>query len=59
MESDAGDAYPHNLIARCENNKPGYNIRMVCYSIEKKENTDRSNLIDIRVFKPTTGNATK
>ncbi len=27
--------------------------------IEEEENADRSDLIDMRVFKPTTGNATK
>lgn len=58
VENDAGDAYPHDAIAG-EHDEPGHNMQMVRHSIEEEENADRSDLIDMGVFKPTTGNATK
>lgn len=58
MENDAGDVYPHDTIAR-EYDEPGHNMHIDCHSIEEEKNTDRSDLIDIGVFKPTIENATK
>ena len=55
VENDAGDAYPHDATAGREQ---GHNMQMVRH-IEEEENADRSDLIDMGVFKPTTGNATK
>ena len=56
--NDAGDAYPHDATAGREHDEPGHNMQMVRH-IEEEENADRSDLIDMGVFKPTTGNATK
>ena len=61
LENDAGDAYPGNATAgtaweKCEGSH--HNMKMVRY-IEEKEDADRSNLIQIGVFKLTSRNATK
>ena len=61
VENDAGDAYPHYATAGTagqEHEEPQYNMQMVRH-IEEEENADRSELIDMGVFKPTSGNATK
>lgn len=62
MENDVGNAYPHDTtIARRmghKHEKPGYNMQIVCH-MEKEEDADRHDLIDMRVFKPTSANATK
>ena len=61
VENDAGDAYPYDATAGTaghEHEEPGYNMQMVCH-IEEEENADRDELIELGVFKPTSGNATK
>ena len=62
VDNDAGDAYPHDAIAagiaEYEHEEPGYNMQMVCH-IEEEEDADRSDLIDMGVFKLTSRNATK
>ena len=58
---DAGDAYPYDATAGTsgqEHDHPGYNMQMVCY-IEEEKDADRVDLINMGVFKPTSGNATK
>lgn len=59
VENDVGNAYSYNKITGYEYDKPSHNKQMVCYSIEEKQNVDRSNLINIEISKPTTGNAIK
>ena len=61
VENDAGDAYPYDATAGTaghEHEEPGYNMQMVRH-IEEEENADRDELIELGVFKPTSGNATK
>lgn len=58
VENDAGDAYPRDATAGHEDDEPGHSMQMVRH-MEEEENADRSDLIDMGVFKPTTGNATK
>ena len=62
VENDACDAYPHDATAAgtagYEHEEPGYNMQMVRH-IEEEEDADRSDLINMGVFKPTSGNATK
>ena len=59
VESDAGDTYPYDATvgtaAGHEYEQPDYNMQMVW----EEENADRGDLIDMGVFKPTSGNATK
>lgn len=59
--NDAGDAYPCDATAGTaghEHEEPEYNMQMVRH-IKDEENADRDELVDLGVFKPTTGNATK
>ena len=61
VENDAGDAYPYDATAGTagqEHEHPGYNMQMVRH-VEEEEDADRGDLIDMGVFKPTSGNATK
>ena len=61
VEDDAGDAYPYDATAGAaeyEHEEPNYNMQMVRH-IEDEEDADRDDLIDMGVFKPTSGNATK
>ena len=60
VENDAGDAYPHDAttVPANEHEGPSYNMQMVRH-IEEEEDADRGNLVDMGVFKPTSGNATK
>ena len=61
VENDAGDAYPYDATAGAagrEHEEPNYNMQMVRH-IEEEEDADRGDLIDMGVFKPTSGNATK
>ncbi len=63
VENDAGDAYPYNdatagTAKGREHEEPHYNMQMV-RRIEEEEDADRSDLINMGVFKPTSGNATK
>ena len=59
VENDAGDAYPYNATATgTEYDEPDHNMQMVCHR-EEEEDADRGELIEIGVFKPTSGNATK
>lgn len=61
VENDAGDAYPHDAsvgTAGQELEEPQYNMQIV-HHIEEEENVDRNKLIDMGVFKPTSGNTTK
>ena len=62
VENIAGDTYPHNATAAktagYKHEEPGYNMQMVCH-IKEVENTHRSDLINMGVFKPRSGNATK
>ncbi len=54
VENDANDI----ATTRREHYEPGYDIQMVCH-IEGEKNVDRSDLINMGVFKPTTKNAIK
>ena len=61
VENDAGDAYPYDATigtARHEHDGPDYNMQMVRH-IEEEDDADRGDLIDMGVFKSTSGNATK
>ena len=61
VENDAGDAYPHDATvgtAVPEQDEPHNSMQMVRH-MEEEEDADRSDLIDMGVFKPTSGNATK
>lgn len=62
VENDAGDAYPDDATATGtagqEYDEPYHNMQMIRH-IEEEENADRSDLINMGVFKPTSGNATK
>lgn len=61
MENDTDDVDLEDVTAIRVvryNKKPNYNMKMVCH-IEEKEDTDRDNLVQRRVFKPTSGNVTK
>lgn len=56
--NNASDVYLHDVIAGHEYDELDHNMQMIRY-IEEEEITDRSNLIDIGVLKPTTGNVIK
>ena len=62
VENDAGDAYSDEATAAgtagYKYEEPGYNMQIVRH-IKKEEDVDRSDLINMGVFKPTSGNATK
>lgn len=64
MENNTNDVYNtyNDSIAKTakkqEYEKPHYNLQTVCH-IKKEEDTDRSYLIDIRVFIPISENVTK
>ena len=61
VENDAGDAYPYDATAGTagdEHEEPHHNMQMVRH-IEEEEDADRSDLINMGVFKPTSRNATK
>ena len=61
VENDAGDAYHYDATAGTaghEHDEPDYNMQMVRH-IEEEDDADRGDLIDMGVFKPTSGNATK
>ena len=63
VENDAGDAYLYNDATAAtakgrEHGLPGHNLQMIRH-VEEEEDVDRSQLVDIGVFKPTSGNATK
>lgn len=62
VENDAGDAYPHDATAadtaEREYDEPDHNMQIIRH-MEEEENADRSDLIDMGVFRPTSGNATK
>ena len=58
---DASDAYPYDATAGRSGQKHdhlGYNMHMVRH-IEEEKDADTSDLIDMGVFKPNSGNATK
>ena len=59
--NDACDAYNDATAGTAkgrEHEEPHHNLQMVRH-IEEEEDADRSHLIDMGVFKPTSGNATK
>ena len=62
VDNDTGDVYPYDATAAGtagqEHDEPDYNMQMVRH-IEKEEDADRSDLINMGVFKPTSENATK
>ena len=61
IENDAGDAYPYDATTgtlRQEHKHLGYKIQMVHHIVEE-EYADRGDLIDMEVFKLTSGDATK
>lgn len=61
VENNAGDAYPYDATAETagqEQEEPHNNMQIVCHMEEEKD-ADRSDLIDMGVLKPTSGNATK
>lgn len=60
MENNADNAYPHNATATGavrHEYEPNYNMQIVCYIEE--EDANRGDLVNIEVFKSTSGNATK
>ena len=61
VENDAFDAYNDATTGAAggqEHEEPRHNLQMVCH-IEEEEEADRNQLVDMGVFKPTSGNATK
>lgn len=61
VENDVGDAYPYNTTAKVSEHKSeelDQNVQIVCH-VKKEEDANRSELIDMGVFKPTSRNATK
>lgn len=61
MENNANNVsntYPYDSTTRHKHDEPDYNMQMV-YHIKKEENADKSNLIDMEVFKPTIRNTIK
>lgn len=61
LENDAGNAYLGNTTARTVQKVyeyPHHNMQMVRHMIEEK-NDNRSNIIQMSVFKPTNRNAIK
>ena len=61
VENDAFDAYDDATAETAngqEHEGPRHNLQMVRH-VEEEEDADRSQLIDMGVFKPTSGNATK
>ena len=61
LENDAGDAYPGDATTGTAwevHEGPHHNMQMVRH-MEEEEDADRSDLIQMGVFKPTSGNATK
>ena len=61
FKQDAGNAYLYDTTAGAAGYKykePNYNMQIVRH-MEEEEDADRGNLIDMGVFKPTSGNATK
>ena len=60
--NDAGDAYPYDATAAGtagqEYDEPDHNMQMIRHR-EEEEDADRGDLIEMGVFKPTSGNATK
>lgn len=61
FKDDAGDTYPYDATAGAagyEHEEPNYNMQMVRH-IKEEEEADRGDLINMGVFKPTSGNATK
>lgn len=58
-----GDTYPYNnetagTAKRSEDEELHHNMQMICY-IKKEEDANRSDLINMEVFKPMSKNATK
>ena len=61
FEDDTGHVYLYDATpgaAGYKHEEPNYNMQMVCH-IEEEEDADGGNLINIGVFKPTSGNETK
>lgn len=61
VENDAFDAYDDataGTAGRQEHEEPRDNLQMVRH-VEEEEEADRNQLVDMGVFKPTSGNATK
>lgn len=61
VENDARDAYNDAIAGTAkgqEHEVPRHNLQMVRH-VEEEEDTERSQLIDMGVFKPTSRNATK
>ena len=61
VENDAFDAYNDATTGAAggqEYEEPRHNLQMVCH-VEEEEEADRNQLVDMGVFKPTSGNATK
>lgn len=61
MENDACNAYNDataGTAKRREHEEQCHNMQMVCH-VEEEKDADRSQLIDLGGFKPTSRNATK
>lgn len=61
VKDDAIDIYLYNIItkvARYKYKKSNNNMQIICH-IRKEKNTNKINLIDIKVFKPINKNTTK
>lgn len=56
--NDADNAYLYDTTAGREHDELCHNMQMVCY-IKEEKNVNRNNLIDMSIFKLTTGNAMK
>ena len=61
VENDAFDAYNNATTGTAggqEHEEPCHNLEMVCH-VEEEKKTDKNQLVNMRVFKPISGNATK
>lgn len=61
VENNMSDTYPYNVtsgLAKYEYEESYHNMLMVTY-IEKEENVNKNNLINLGAIKPISGNATK
>ena len=56
--NNVGNTYLRNITEKCKHHELGHNMQMINH-IKEEENANRTNLINIRVFKLTIRNATK
>lgn len=61
VRNDMGNVYLYNAITRTakyKHDKSNYNMQIICH-IKKEDNADKSDLINMGIFKPKSGNAVK